>query len=73
MRRGWREVPDRSRLPGGHPRRDEILERHQRACDAGLSNYLDPDTGYSVLTATYLAERGTCCDQGCRHCPWTGA
>lgn len=47
-----------------------IAARHQRACDAGLSSYLDPVTGYSVLTARYLAERGTCCDQGCRHCPY---
>ncbi|MGI8757576.1 MAG: DUF5522 domain-containing protein [Acidimicrobiales bacterium] len=48
----------------------QIAARHQRACDAGLSSYLDPATGYSVLTARYLAERGTCCDQGCRHCPY---
>jgi hypothetical protein len=23
-----------------------------------------------VLTARYLADRGSCCDQGCRHCPY---
>jgi hypothetical protein len=40
---------------------------------AGLSTYLDPGTGASVMTAAYLAERGTCCDLGCRHCPWVGA
>lgn len=72
-RAGWRASPAPSRLAVDHPRRDEILARHERACDAGLSSYLDPDTGYSVLTARYLAERGYCCSQGCRHCPWEGA
>ncbi len=37
---------------------------------AGLSTYLDPATGYAVMTAEYLAERNACCDSGCRHCPW---
>jgi hypothetical protein len=23
-----------------------------------------------VLTAAELAARGTCCDSGCRHCPY---
>jgi hypothetical protein len=35
--------------------------------------YLDPVTGLSVLTAGYLAARGSCCDSGCRHCPYVGA
>ncbi|HWJ64632.1 MAG TPA: DUF5522 domain-containing protein [Acidimicrobiales bacterium] len=72
-RDGWLDQPDPSRLDPGHPRRDEILARHARAVAAGLSTYLDPGTGYSVLTAAYLAERGYCCSQGCRHCPWEGA
>lgn len=73
MRDGWRERPAASRLAVGHPHRSEILARHQRACASGLSSYQDPATGFSVLTASYLAERGTCCDQGCRHCPWEPA
>ena len=24
----------------------------------------------TVLTAGFLADRGTCCDRGCRHCPY---
>jgi hypothetical protein len=32
--------------------------------------YVDPSSHLSVLTAAYLAERGTCCDKGCRHCPY---
>jgi len=39
----------------------------------GLSTYQDPITGYSVMTAAYLADRGYCCGQGCRHCPWEAA
>jgi len=26
-----------------------------------------------VFTAAFLAERGTCCESGCRHCPYVGA
>ncbi len=33
---------------------------------------LDPDTGLFVLTAGFLARSGTCCDRGCRHCPYVG-
>ena len=40
---------------------------------AGLSSYVDPTTRYTVLTAGYLAERGYCCNAGCRHCPYVGA
>ena len=52
------------------PDRDEILARHERALASGMSTYVDPATGYTVLTADYLAERGYCCSSGCRHCPW---
>ena len=66
----WLHVPAPSRLAPDHPRRAEILARHERAVAAGLSSYVDPVTAYSVLTSGYLAERGYCCSQGCRHCPW---
>jgi hypothetical protein len=36
----------------------------------GLPCYLDPDTGLTVFTAAFLAERGYCCESGCRHCPF---
>lgn len=41
----------------------------------GIHYYIDPTTGYDVWTATYLADRGFCCNGGCRHCPYdaTGA
>jgi hypothetical protein len=62
--------PHPSRLDQSFPRRDEILAAHRAALEAGDAGYVDPETGLFVLTAAYLAERGTCCDQGCRHCPY---
>lgn len=73
QREGWLDQPHPSRLDPRHPRRDEILARHARAVASGLSTYVDPATGYTVLTAQYLSDRGYCCSQGCRHCPWEGA
>jgi hypothetical protein len=64
------DEPHPSRLAPDHPRRAAILEAHRRAMDAGADSYLDPATGYTVLTAAFLADRGTCCDSGCRHCPY---
>jgi hypothetical protein len=34
----------------------------------GLDFYFDD--GLMVLTRRYLLDRGTCCDSGCRHCPY---
>lgn len=62
--------PHPSRLPPDHPHRAEILRRHAAAVAAGEAGYTDPGTGLFVLTAAYLAARGTCCDSGCRHCPY---
>lgn len=62
--------PHPERLPPPHPRYDEILARHAAALDAGEAGYLDPQSGLFVLTAGFLADRGTCCDKGCRHCPY---
>ena len=62
--------PHPARLSPRHPRRAEILAAHAAALDAGQAGYLDPDTGLFVLTAGFLAGRGTCCGRGCRHCPY---
>ena len=62
--------PHPARLPPGHPRRAEILAVHAAALADGQPGYLDPETGLFVLTASFLAGRGTCCDRGCRHCPY---
>lgn len=62
--------PAASRLPLTEPRRPEILTAHRAALDNGDAGYLDPASGLFVLTAAYLADRGTCCGRGCRHCPY---
>jgi len=67
--RSMRE-PHQGRLPLDHPRRAEVLAEHDRALAAGATGYRDPVSGFFVMTATYLAARGTCCGNGCRHCPY---
>ena len=62
--------PHPARLAPAHPRRAEILAAHTAALADGLAGYADPATGLFVLTAAFLADRGTCCDRGCRHCPY---
>ncbi|MEC7985591.1 MAG: DUF5522 domain-containing protein [Myxococcota bacterium] len=46
---------------------------HEAACSRGDNGYIDPQTGFFVLTAKYLSERGHCCGAGCRHCPYPPA
>jgi hypothetical protein len=58
------------RLPPNHPQHAEIVDRHAAAVAAGEVTYRDPYSGLSVFTAAFLADRGYCCDSGCRHCPF---
>jgi hypothetical protein len=51
----------------------QVQAAHDAAEASGEAGYLDPSTGLFVLTATYLRDRGTCCGNGCRHCPYDGA
>ena len=62
--------PHSDRLPPDHPDRVAALAAHSDALDRGDPGYLDPATGLFVLTARFLADRGTCCGRGCRHCPY---
>ncbi len=62
--------PHPTRLPADVPGRDAVLAAHAAALTAGQSGYLDPTSGLFVLTARFLADRGTCCGRGCRHCPY---
>jgi hypothetical protein len=64
------DEPHPSRLPLDHPRREEILAAHHAAMVRGDPGYTDPETSLFVLTAAYLRERASCCDSGCRHCPY---
>ena len=40
------------------------------ACEEGQSTYIDPATGYQVLTSDALLKQGKCCGNSCRHCPY---
>ena len=62
--------PHPSRLASDHPERGRILAAHSRAMARDEPGYMDPSTGLFVLTAAYLSDRGTCCQSGCRHCPY---
>ena len=49
----------------------EKIERlHKATCARKENGYFDPQTGFYVLSAHYLNERGHCCGAGCRHCPY---
>ena len=63
-------VPDPARLDPARPDYRAVLAAHARALDAGEDGYLDPATGNWVFTAASLWDRGSCCDRGCRHCPY---
>lgn len=43
---------------------------HDEAVRQGQHWYIDPRSGYLVMTALYLKEKGSCCQSGCRHCPY---
>ncbi len=62
--------PDPERLSPDDPAYERILRAHEEALRAGSDTYVDPSSGLMVLTAGYLARRGSCCGAGCRHCPY---
>ena len=65
--------PRADRFDRTQPGATEALAAHAAALAAGAPTYRDPITGYRVLTARTLADRGTCCWLGCRHCPYVPA
>lgn len=44
-----------------------IEEAHKSACEAGISHYKDPETGYKVFTSASHEKRGFCCGNACRY------
>jgi hypothetical protein len=62
--------PHPDRLSPDDPALSQIIRAHADALASGADTYVDPLTGYTVLTAAYLARRGHCCESGCRHCPY---
>ena len=47
-----------------------IDQLHRAACDEGRDTYIDPASGYQVLTSKALLKQGRCCGNSCRHCPY---
>ena len=47
-----------------------IQQAHKEAVQAGNPGYIDPQSGLFVMTEFYLRNRGRCCGNGCRHCPF---
>jgi len=66
-------LPGADRLDPGRPDYAAIIDAHDRATAGGQPGYEDPSTGLFVMTSGSLLERGRCCDQGCRHCPYPPA
>lgn len=62
--------PHPSRFSPARPDYEACLVAHDAAVADRQAGYLDPGTGLFVMTASYLLERGWCCDKGCRHCPF---
>ncbi len=57
-------------MASDYPDRARILTAHETALAHGEPGYVDPRSGWWVFTAAHLADRGTCCENGCRHCPF---
>jgi hypothetical protein len=68
--RDFPSIPHPDRLDPSRQDYQAILEAHENAMAVGEPGYRDPSSGLFVLTAAWLHERNTCCDQGCRHCPY---
>ena len=62
--------PDPRRLDPSRADYALIIATHDAAVASGQRVYLDPSTGLVVQTRVAHLERGSCCNSGCRHCPW---
>ena len=49
---------------------EDCWKAHSKAVAAGEQSYDDPDTGYFVFSELAHKQRGACCGNGCRHCPY---
>lgn len=63
----WEESVDYSRLS---PLEREIHKRHKEAVMEKQFFYIDPCTGYQVMSRYAHLKRGDCCGNACRHCPY---
>jgi hypothetical protein len=47
-----------------------LTKLHDEAVAKDQNFYIDPATGFIVMTSVGLTRRGKCCNQKCRHCPY---
>jgi|GEM_PF-431935 len=47
----------------------ELDRQHSQQGNESQSDYYW-ENGFLVFTASYLIQRGWCCGNGCRHCPY---
>jgi CRISPR/Cas system-associated exonuclease Cas4 (RecB family) len=47
-----------------------IEDLHDKVCEQGQDVYIDPVSGYQVLTEQALFNHSKCCRSICRHCPY---
>ena len=47
-----------------------VDEIEKFSSNIGATYYVDPETGFRILTSYFLKKRGSCCDRSCRHCPY---
>ena len=57
-------------VPGKVKPQPAWVDAHRAAVDENQKTYIDPQTGYKVMTELAHHARGWCCGNGCRHCPW---
>jgi hypothetical protein len=50
-----------------HP---DVVRAHDDAVAKGLDFYIDPHNKLLVMTRLHHESRGSCCHNGCRHCPY---
>ncbi|KAG0039248.1 hypothetical protein BGZ82_009094 [Podila clonocystis] len=50
--------------------KEKWMEVHRLAVEGNRKMYIDPKTGYSVMTELLHKRRGYCCGNACRHCPY---
>ncbi|MFZ1559543.1 MAG: DUF5522 domain-containing protein [Saprospiraceae bacterium] len=55
---------DKNQLPGAEINSDKPVDKLTKNKDYYFEN------GLMVLTAHFLKNRGYCCGNGCRHCPF---
>ncbi len=63
-------TPLTDRFRGDMPGFAPSMLAHGDALESGEDYYMDPQTGLLVMSSQYLADRGPCCGNSCRHCPF---